>query len=395
MNCTVGIAAPDWFYFRPEDLSEIIANISCWPWTRIGLSDWSRINSKTLANIFITGAINQVFSLIIAPIGVISSVCSALSVWRKATVEKERFYVYMLIIAFFDLFFCVLCIPVVLGFGTAFPNVYQYSYFGLVACRVFASVILAMSLAADMCTLMLTFERFMVICKPASFDTKSRMRFTFLSVIIVITVGTTRFLSLALLYKPAASITDENGRVTYVYVPTEVSQTMSYTCLMFFSNTILPFILLFVMLYLTVRIACVIVKRRRSRIHDSASVQQQEAIHQQSTSMLRLLAILVFLYVINQLNLCVYIIESYVVKDVTVHYDSSEEDINYFLSLNYFSWLCSLCGTFSEGFARSVNFYLYWIFTESTRQEFRRILGLKSKNDTTWAATSRRTGKVR
>lgn len=381
MNCTGDLSAENWFYFRPDVLSEIIANISCWPWQRVGPSDWSRISSQTLASIFICGAVNQIFAFIASPIGIISSICSALSVRRKAVVEKERFYRYMLVIACLDLIFCTLAIPAALGFGSTFPSVYQYSYFWSIVYRIFTSLVFTISLVADLCTLMLTFERFVAVCKPTSYNKKGETLVTGFSVIIVLTVSTARFLSAVLLYKPAASATDETGRVTYIPVPTEISQTLWFTCLLFFSQSVLPFLLLFSMLYLSLRIGYVIVKRRKSRIQDSASVQQQQAVQQQSTGMLRLLAILVVLYVVNQLILCIYIIQSYAFRDVTVDYGSSEVEINYFVSVKYLAWVLSVFGTIWDGFARCSNFFLYCIFTETMRQEFRRALGFRSNNE--------------
>lgn len=393
MNCTSNISAPDWFYFRPEVLSDIIAN-SCWPWTQISASDWTKISSETLANIFICDILNQLVVLIISPIGIISSVCSALSVWRKVTVDKERFYVYMLIIAIFDLIFCLFCIPVALSYGAMFPNVYLYSYIGSAASRIIASAVYSASLAADLCTLILSFERFLAICKPTTFKKEGKTLITVLSVFIVFTVSAVRFLSSALMFKVSESATDGTGQGTYIYVSTEVSMTVWFTCLQFFSDTILPFIMLFAMVYLSLRIAYVIARRRKSRIHDSASVQQQQAVQQQSVAMLRLLAILVFLYVTNQLGWCIYAIESYAVRDVTVSYDSSLEDINYFVNLKYLSWGCALFGGVSECLARSVNFYLYCIFTQSTREDFRRILGLgTSSAEPSWAVRSMSKGR--
>lgn len=379
MTCTTNITASTWFYYQPEYLSVLIAN-SCWPWTQIDPSDWLKISSANLANVFNCAAFSQLFVLIISPIGIISSICSALSLWRKATVEKERFYVYMLIIALFDLIYCLLDIPTALSWGSVFPNIYRYSYFWSAAARIFGAGVVSASLAADLCTLMLSYERFLAICKPNSFANKNiKLAITAFSIFVVIILCFMRFFLSATMFKAAEAAPDATGRITYMYVSTEISLTTWFTYLQQANKSILPLLLLLAMTYLSLRIAYVIVKRRKSRINQSASVQQQQAVQEQSTAMLRLLAILVSLYVLNQLGWCVRALEAYIDRDVTVGYNSSMKDVQYYVNLKLFAWICSLFATISECSARSLNFYLYCICTESTRDEFRRVLGFGPK----------------
>lgn len=378
MNCTSVLSPTDWFYLNTNSILGYVES-TCWPWHKVSLEDFLKIRDDSARIMILLTQASQGFVISNSPIGIIGSALSAASVWRKATVEKERFYIYMLIIAFLDLIFNLGCVPISLNYGSLFPNVYRHSYVASVFNRAVTAVTYGCSLGADLTTLMLTFERFLAICYPTTVGYRMNKALTVTAVFVITMGGGTRLFANGVAFKPVESIPEPDGRMTYSYAFTEISQTAWFTWLYFFHNTILPFVLFFVTVYCSARIACVVIGRRHSRVHESTSRQQQEAIHRQSTAMLRLLCILVVLFFCNQTGYCIEAIMAYVTNNTPLKYDSDLTEVDFYVMTKNLTWVTVLFYTVMECWARSLNFYLYYALSTSVREEFRRVVGLKTE----------------
>lgn len=370
-----------WFHFRPDQVQSPELQ-TCWPWQNVSLDEWIWIAKKVVAVTPLEAAV-QLSVLLISPIGIFGSFCSAAAVWRKATKEKERFYIWMLAIALQDLLFNILYIPLVLSFNNLFPNVYQFSYSGTeLANGMPAGLLWGLSLSADLCTLALTFERYLILCKPVCFENVNKKIITILSIAVVLIGGAARFVVSGTSYTAAAVGVDNQTSFTlYSGVTTSWYKSDWFSGLMFFSDTLLPFMLLFSMTSFSIRIAAVVIKRSKSRVHDSAPREQQQQIHEQSAAILKLLFVLMASFLLCQLGYCLHAI-SIIVKKARVGSFSSgfHELVLYANALLYWdaSWLLR---TIFECMARSLNFYFYYCLSNSIREEFRKALRWKVRAD--------------
>lgn len=126
------------------------------------------------------------------------------------------------------------------------------------------------------------------------------------------------------------------------------------------------------MLYLSLRIGIVIIKRRRSCVHNNATAQQQS--NPQSATMLRLLFTVVILYVLNQGGYCLSYIAIISNQQTSVSYESAHEEVLSYVNSAVNTWVVNFIAEVLEVLTRSLNFYLYYFLSSSVKEEFMKAI---------------------
>src|SRR4051794_35962440 len=102
-------AAEDWLFMPRAQVERVLGNNTTWPFTNVSkgqffeLLDVTRDRTVTYTFLHIAGSI-------ISGIGILCTVLLICSLWRKAIVQKNSFYIAMLTIAIIDLFYIILCL---------------------------------------------------------------------------------------------------------------------------------------------------------------------------------------------------------------------------------------------------------------------------------------------
>lgn len=377
------LTADDWIWLPTSQMDEIVQfnNSSIWPWLHITPEQFPEAIYR-LHLINELEKYSKMVPFLICPLGIVGSLCSIIAFWRKAYKKRKSFYIWMIFIALFDFAFCVLCPPVFVGYWTGFTggNVYRYSKSTMQAMQILYGLLFAYSLTSDLCTLGLTIERFFGICRPienANLSTFKRSCWTYLGCSIALICVMARFVRYAFQIMPDV---DPSDPTMYKYQNTRLSQTVFFTALSQFTDLLLPFLLLIPMVYLSFRIGMAVMKRRQARRRGSLETQQQLKSQQRSAAMLRLLVILVLLFVLNQIGYVLYAISYACVNIKTIEYSNSYEDLMEYINYNlFFGSAMIVCNT-AECLSRSLNFYLYYCFSESSRKQFRRAINMTLGN---------------
>lgn len=373
MACNSSLTPTDWFELNLDFLIRTTEVEDCWPWLNITKEDIT--GNQSLRNMNIVLKIVQVSILVISPIGIIGSLCSIFAVWRKTFKAKERFYAWMFAVAVNELLFNVLYIFVALRFGYLFENVYKYSYWATKVMCIMAGIVYAFSLSADLCTLVLTVDRFIVICKPTKFPKLVNKKLLYsLTIIGFITCVPMRLIRYAFEYTASESGIDYTGHMTYTQ--SIIDPSAAYNRLVFVVDILLPFILLIIMVYFSTQIAYVIIRRKRSKVHDNASTRQRN-VQEQSKATLRLLVILVLLFVCNQFGYCLWAVTSLVARDEDPLYSISLTDFAALADANFYLWVCTMPNYICESCARALHFFFYYAFSASIRREFKKFMHLQ------------------
>lgn len=351
---------------------------ACWPWTHATLDDWEPITEHSRRiNLLLTCV--QTTVLACAPIGVIGSILGLIALWRKAVRNKEHFFIFMFVIAVLELVFNSFYFFTSFVFGFLFPNLYQYSYSVTELSRWVGGVGGSASLEADMCTLVLTVERSVVLSSSTPNGQQEPKSKTTIIVASVLTTCITavRFTVRCFQYQTIEAGLDEEGYMTYVVRFSVVSETVWFRVLIYISDIMLPFFLVFIMLCFSSKIAVVVYKRRKARIHGATSTHQQLSRQAHSMATLQLLFILVFLFLWNQIGYCMYAIAVLRFKRKTVSFDSRFSEIDGYAGALVNWCISNLISYVMECLARALNFYIYCRFSSSMREEFRKAIGCK------------------
>lgn len=161
MNCNESTP----FEFFEYTIHEIqsISN-GCWPWSNVSVSEWIDA-THFVRRIPQLREVRHYLTLIISFIGTFGSLLTIVVLWRKAIIGKESFYLWMFIIGVLDLLFNLLYLIVAFCI-TEFSHQVQFSYAAMKMATVLVSLFSSLSLASDVCALILTVERYLVICHP-------------------------------------------------------------------------------------------------------------------------------------------------------------------------------------------------------------------------------------
>lgn len=373
-------SALDWFAYPALYLEQCSDS---WPWANITVGDWRFVIEQLQRPVSLQSSDPIVF-LTIAPLGIIGSICSVVSLWRKAVVNKEHFYIWMLLVALMDLIFNMCSILYALSYDTQFSNIYKYSYDGTVFSIVLYGLMAGSSLAADLCALALAMERYWAICKPASghplFNGK---RVKVGAVVLIGLMSTVRAIRYGQDYTTSGTLQEANettdDSVTsgyYTYEAVTVAPSTGHSILIFFTDVVLPFVLFALMVYFSSRLAIAILLRAHRRVHDS-HVPDPRSEAEQTALMLELLIILVILFTSNQLGYCLYAVGFVMlsVRGRRVSFESSFEVVMAYAKADAFSLMTSFISVVFELLSRSLNFFLYYVFSKSIRAEFLKALG--------------------
>src|SRR4051794_31715431 len=90
----------------------------------------------------------------VSPIGIVSSLLSICSLYKKVKTERNMFFIFMMLIAALDLLFNVFFMCVRLSDKTSWGHIIGYT------------LAFSISLAADLCALTLTIERCIALRWP-------------------------------------------------------------------------------------------------------------------------------------------------------------------------------------------------------------------------------------
>lgn len=353
--------ADDWLDFPTSE--------NCtWPWLSMTIDQWSSEVGRLQIR-YQLGLLDQIVVLASCPIGLCSCICSILALWRKAIKERERFFIWMLIIAGLDLSFCISYVPAVLPWGVLFPSPFLYSYTWTNIAITMEGCVYAFSMGADLCTLALTIERFVIICRPTT-QTGPSTSLTILGGLGITGLSIIRFIRYT--FRTKVTVDPSYNETVYTTVDNySITQSNWYITLVFISDIILPFILLISMLYFAARVGITIAKRRHSRVHENASTQLQQQLQKESSAMTKLLFVLVSLFVCNQLAYCLYAASIIVLGQSSVSFRSTLSDLRAHISCILFRTSAGSIGYIAECIARSTTFFFYYAFSGSIRREFR------------------------
>lgn len=368
-----------WLAYAARDYENDLLTLDCWPWSNVTKDQWLTQAPKFRSLILLLDYV-QPLMLVIAPLGLLGSLCSVLAVWRRAITKKEPFFIWMLLIGLADLLFCASYIPVLLGYydGKVVDNVYKYSYWGTVIASILPGFTSGFSLASDLCILALTIERYIGVCKPAYSASQNGTRWRLFGCFVITVISTVRIVRYAIEFSTVPVPKDENDTSAVQYTTEEVTwitRTPAYTGLVFFSEVVLPFLLLIFMIYLSARIACATSTRNQARIHAIMDSGKRQEKQDQTTSIVRLLVILVVLYLLCQLGNCFYAMRHIVQQVTSIYFSSTYDQMRAYVTGKMYISLSIFISYMVECLSRSANFYLYYWLSASIREEFKSICG--------------------
>lgn len=316
----------------------------------------------------------KIYSSIICPIGIISSILTMCTLWKKLRTEKSLFFILMFIVAVCDLLF-----------GIAFL-IFIWSDHDTWSYAISYGTVFTLSLGSDLCCLILTAERSFALCWPhKNLSTRLASNLRIFVAVLAIFISITR---------------------TRCFFDTSVVQNSMPAKFMMhwpaitvywrmFSDAILPFILIILMAIFSGLTLIIVIKRRRSKnkiggtqarasgtvsaiadqvpnqgeaiftrqpppdiLAGQANQQKQEKMDKINAT-ISLILILDAFFMINQLGYCLVTI----INVSLANY--GEEKYNFpFVMGSYFA------ADLAEISAHSFNFICYIQFSKLIRQEF-------------------------
>lgn len=180
------------------------------------------------------------------PIGIVSSVLSIISLWRKVVSEKNVFYISMTTVAILDLFFNCTFIYVKCGQPT-YPKAISTGF------------VYSASLASDLCALALTAERYTVLCWPQITQNLSGKTAKSVRAAVALVICIVSLIRLQYMVDELDEVEPFSEGFKDWWQPIE-------TALLIFSDLVLPVLLVVSMVFFSAKIVIVVVKRRRKRV---------------------------------------------------------------------------------------------------------------------------------
>lgn len=340
----------------------------CWPWESITRDEWSDINKNAMTALSIRVVGENIAALCVCPVGIIGSLIAAASVWNRAFTKRERFYRWMFVLTVIDFLFNLSYLSHCLANGTLFPSMRSYKYVDTqIICRL-KGIAVGLSLASDVCTLCMSTERLITLRKA---EKQGGWLLTVVEICVVFAVATIRLVVFEAQYAVVAVGNDALGFMKYDYLSSEVTYSAWWNNLYLAANIVTPYVLLFLMIFLYVGIGIVALKRRKSKVFHSTSSQHQQEIQKQSSAILKLCLALSILFVCNQLG---YILIGIFVKmynNIGLTFASSYADLLLLVRVYFFTCVSYPTRVSLECLSKSINFFIYFLFTRSFRDEFR------------------------
>lgn len=185
-------------------------------------------------------------------------------------------------------------------------------------------------------------------------------------------VATCRLVVFESQYVVVAIGNDTFHSTRYDYVTSQMRYSTWWNTLYFATDSIAPFILLFSVVIFSVGIKIIVVRREKSQIFEQASTQQQLEIKKQSLAIIRLCFALSFLFVCNQLG---YILIAIAVSIRTSpSFACSNDEMIFQIRVLCFVSYSYPVKVSLECLSKSLNFFIYILFTRSFREEFKQSL---------------------
>lgn len=310
--------------------------------------------------------------LAVCPIGIISSILTVITLWQKVATDKNIFFILMVAIAILDLFFnCgfiyIRCSPL------SFPR------------AVMKGLVFSSSLASDLCALVLTAERYLVLCWPQTMQNLSARTAKVARAAAGAVITVFSLVRMQYIVEELDDMELVSGDFKKAWDPVYVTLSIS-------GDMILPVLLIVCIAVLSGKIIRVVVKRQRSRVKVGSTIatvspqaqQQREAVgafsRQQSPrtangarsntdlqkakvddghSVVSLVLVLDLFFILNQLGYCLFA-ASEVYKSIC---QECEDGIDLYRTAAFVS-------DFIECLSRSLNFYFYVKFSRLLRNEF-------------------------
>lgn len=197
----------------------------------------------------------RVSGLIICPIGIISSLLSMGSLWRKITVDKNIFFSIMLIIACLDLLFN--CGYLYIRGSNPPKSLTKYIFIGLTY---------STSLAADLCALALTIERYLALSWPEMMRNLSAKNAKFIrgtAAFVISVISVIRMYYVLFYLEYSSGFPPDSLTVTWISA-VRAGVVMSI-------DMVLPIILTASMCFFSFKIVRVVVNRRKVRANAKAT----------------------------------------------------------------------------------------------------------------------------
>lgn len=348
-NGTASVSPTVWF----TALDPLMANkTGIWPWVYITHEQWSPLITYIASCYFSLFKGVTECNLFIYWIGIIGNILTVITICLLPLKSISAFYFTMLAIATFDLCFLVIKF-------TRY-EVYQSNPgpIGLAFYQYASGIAYTFSLFSDMITLALTVERYLALAFPVFYKglTNDTKRWSWFSAVIIsLIISVTR-----MHYSFDNSLYQSATMASYTW----------FAAVIYFSDTVTPFVITGIMIILVIGIIRVVYKRS---IKPNASIPKKDSDDALKT--ISLLAALTSMFLFNQFGYIMYTI-SYLIKakKAVTYYSTLEEAESYAYALLFYY----IAGTVSsplEIASRSLLFYLYAGFNKSFRQDY--IKGLQ------------------
>lgn len=325
------------------------------------------------------------------------------SLWQKAINEKNIFYTAMLIIAFLDLSFDIMCFCHFFWFKSYWLTG-STNWVGMNLLLANRGSMFTMSLASDICAVFLTLERYLAVAKPhfhkklSENHKKSTNRVVIMCIVLISATRSHFFYE--------KKVVNGNGSI-YFYTATELVSSKYLEALSMTSDVVLPFILLVVMIFLSTSFRLAVMKRQKKKIHvisvaaissnshvtgqvtaqvtsrltshppskmtsqatDHMTSQSQKAA-EDLRSILILTLSLDFLFILNQFGYCVYFIAETMLKANQISYESDYSNLAGYVKISRFDYYSAYMSDILEVVSHSFNFLLYICLSKSMRKDF-------------------------
>lgn len=296
-----------------------------------------------------TDAAGFIAPLVISPIGILSGILSICALHRKFKTERSTFFVSMMLIAIFDLIFNILfMIFSLMTDETSWLYIFSGAF------------VFTISLASDLCALALTIDRYVALRWPHKKVSATRKTSIKVGLIVVITVIS----SLRTAYGIRLTVT--HYFPPWVLLKWDNIEIYFYT----FSDMILPFLLMPVMLTFSVLIIFATQKRRRGKVRNfgTAATQNTRQLEREKREKMKSIMYLTLMldafFLVNQIGYCTLTVS----KLYTRYCESCSQSLS---AYKVAVWLSD----FVECLSRSLNFYFYICFSSLIRNEFYAFLG--------------------
>lgn len=388
-----------WLLLSEENIRSYIAlpNFT-WPFNRISESQFFELYG-TIGDKHLDQKTLRLYASVICALGFILTALLIGTLWRKTFVEKNTFYRAMMVVSVFDLAFNLLGLPMNICHRT-FRISGSTSHDAMRILILIRGLNFVVGLASDICTVILTLERYLAVDKPQLHKTllDNQQRLVRVCCILAVFV-----VSMTRIHFCMDLSVDMIGS-TNVYIKSDFGTTPFVVGLTILSDSVLPILLLIAMAVLSSLFRNAVSKRQRrkpekvvvasishevtetilrppdTQAHDQppaaaivlppATTPRTADVGRDLRSVLVLTLSLDALFMLNQAGYCVYTAAEFLLAKNHITYDSSYEEVAGWISANRFENYANIITSVVECASHAVNFPLYIALSSSMRKEF-------------------------